>query len=77
MGLVIHNSRLFNYLSDPNVDVRTATLNLLAEFLKEMNLIVMSSQQKVDDISPHDSASMILQSTASRDIPLDFGKMTG
>lgn len=36
----VSKNRLFTYLSDPNVDVRTATLNLLTEFLKEMNVIV-------------------------------------
>ncbi|KAI8852323.1 vacuolar protein 14 C-terminal Fig4p binding-domain-containing protein [Chytridium lagenaria] len=31
---------LFNYLSDPNVDVRVATLNILGEFLKEIREVV-------------------------------------
>lgn len=63
---------LFNYLSDPNIDVRTATLNLLSEFLKEMAII--SSNNKIDDIIPSDSASHV--TNLKHKIPLDFGKMT-
>jgi hypothetical protein len=53
---------LFIYLSDPNVDVRTATLNLLAEFLKEVTLICTNLEKS--DIEPSPGS-------------LDFGKMTG
>ncbi|KAI9095262.1 vacuolar protein 14 C-terminal Fig4p binding-domain-containing protein [Phlyctochytrium arcticum] len=31
---------LFNYLSDPNIDVRVATLNVLGEFLKELRDVI-------------------------------------
>ncbi|KAJ3071225.1 hypothetical protein HDU98_005638 [Podochytrium sp. JEL0797] len=31
---------LFTYISDPNMDVRTSTLNILAEFLKEIQDVV-------------------------------------
>ena len=36
---------LFCFLSDPNVDVRTATLNVLGEFLKEIRDVVHVQQQ--------------------------------
>jgi vacuole morphology and inheritance protein 14 len=40
---------LFVYLSDPNVDVRTATLNVLGDFLKEIVDSVTFKTDKVDD----------------------------
>jgi vacuole morphology and inheritance protein 14 len=52
---------LFVYLSDPNVDVRTATLNVLGEFLKEISSI------QTEKMNPENSQS---------GIELDFGKMT-
>ena len=41
---------LFNYLSDPNMDVRVATLNVLSEFLREIRQIseIQSHQQKIN-----------------------------
>ncbi|ORX61070.1 hypothetical protein BCR36DRAFT_579132 [Piromyces finnis] len=42
---------LFNYLSDPNMDVRVATLNVLSEFLREIRQIseIQSHQQKINN----------------------------
>ncbi|KAJ3053903.1 hypothetical protein HK097_003141, partial [Rhizophlyctis rosea] len=37
---------LFNYLSDPNVDVRVATLNVLGEFLKEIRDVVEIQRER-------------------------------
>ncbi|TPX68575.1 hypothetical protein SpCBS45565_g03061 [Spizellomyces sp. 'palustris'] len=37
---------LFNYLSDPNIDVRVATLNVLAEFLKEIRDVVETQRSR-------------------------------
>ncbi|TPX63447.1 hypothetical protein CcCBS67573_g08682 [Chytriomyces confervae] len=37
---------LFNYLSDPNLDVRTAALNLLGEFLKEIHDVVQVQKEQ-------------------------------
>ncbi|KAJ3101115.1 hypothetical protein HDU97_001640 [Phlyctochytrium planicorne] len=37
---------LFNYLSDPNVDVRVATLNILGEFLKELRDVVEVQRER-------------------------------
>ncbi|KAI9012843.1 vacuolar protein 14 C-terminal Fig4p binding-domain-containing protein [Gaertneriomyces semiglobifer] len=37
---------LFNYLSDPNIDVRVATLNVLGEFLKEIRDVVETQRER-------------------------------
>ncbi|KAJ3152671.1 hypothetical protein HDU86_005544 [Geranomyces michiganensis] len=37
---------LFNYLSDPNIDVRIATLNVLAEFLKEIRDVLVTQRER-------------------------------
>jgi vacuole morphology and inheritance protein 14 len=37
---------LFQYLSDPNIDVRVASLNVLAEFLKEIHDVVEVQREK-------------------------------
>ncbi|KAJ3187622.1 hypothetical protein HK101_009298, partial [Irineochytrium annulatum] len=37
---------LFHYLSDPNVDVRVATLNVLGEFLKEIRDVVELQRER-------------------------------
>lgn len=39
-------SGLFTYLSDPNQDIRTATLNVLGEFLKEIRDVVELQREK-------------------------------
>jgi vacuole morphology and inheritance protein 14 len=39
-------SGLFSYLSDPNQDIRTATLNVLGEFLKEIRDVVELQREK-------------------------------
>ncbi|KAI8917713.1 vacuolar protein 14 C-terminal Fig4p binding-domain-containing protein [Powellomyces hirtus] len=37
---------LFNYLSDPNIDVRVATLNVLGEFLKEIRDVLVTQRER-------------------------------
>ncbi|KAJ3020188.1 hypothetical protein HKX48_001188 [Thoreauomyces humboldtii] len=37
---------LFNYLSDPNIDVRVVTLNVLGEFLKEIRDVLLTQRER-------------------------------
>ncbi|KAJ8330518.1 hypothetical protein O5D80_001496 [Batrachochytrium dendrobatidis] len=55
---------LFRFLSDPNVDVRTATLNVLVEFLKELRDIVqVQREQGILQFGPEKELPALAHST--------------